>query len=177
MPLSQLVEKCGFFRMLAHETRFTFRIYWTSLSSKTNIQQPWTASLTVRCLFVSFPTSSLSNVVIVFCTPRCETTCHNWNKIYTFIFAYFINVPTLHLGIVFLMTPVFTFSFACKPSYFLTKVTVPITKCILEMFKYITLILPSQVWLSFRFFHILWSSTIRVGVVTERWAWLPTDGD
>jgi len=38
-------------------------------------------------------------------------------------------------------------------------------------------ILPSQVWLSFLFFHLLWSSIIRVGVVPERWAWLPTNRD
>ena len=90
---------------------------------------------------------------------------------------YFVTGDTLHLRILFLMAPVFTFSLMCKPSYFPIKFIVPITKFILEMFKYITLVLPSQVWLSFLFFHTFWISNIRVGVVTERWAWLPTNGD
>jgi hypothetical protein len=129
------------------------------------------------CLFVSSPTSTLSNVVIVLRTVRCETIHHNRNKLYKFIVAYFFNVDSLLLLIIFLMAPVSTFSIISKPTYFPIKIIVLITKFILEMFKFISLVLPCQVWLSFLSFHIIWSSIIRVGVVTERWAWLKTNRD
>jgi len=139
MPLSVLVEKCGFFRMSAHETCFTFRIYWTYLSSGAN--DPVTLNGPLYCpLFVCF-----FSYLPPFKCRNCISHPTMWDHVsqlkekYTHLEWRTLSQLTLLLWILFLMAPVFTFSLTCKPSYFPIKVIVPITKCILEMCKCITL--------------------------------------